>query len=55
MMKLPETGKVKNIGVCNVQLQNLEKLLNDPACTTVPAVNQIEVTPPFRSTMRDSS
>lgn len=50
MMKLPETGKVKNIGVCNVQLQNLEKLLNDPACTTVPAVNQIELHPNHPST-----
>jgi len=45
MQKLPATGKVKNIGVSNFSITNLEKLLNDPSCTTVPAVNQIELHP----------
>ena len=45
MQKLPATGKVKNIGVSNFGIQNLEKLLNDPSCKTVPAVNQIELHP----------
>lgn len=43
MQKLLETGKVRNIGVSNFQITHLEKLLNDPSCTVVPAVNQIEV------------
>jgi len=46
MQKLPATGKVKNIGICNVQLINLEKLLSDPTCKIVPSVNQIEVRNP---------
>jgi len=45
MQKLPATGKVKNIGVSNFGIKNLEKLLNDPTCKTVPAVNQIELHP----------
>jgi len=45
MQKLPGTGKVKNIGVSNFAIKNLEKLLNDPSCKTVPAVNQIELHP----------
>jgi len=45
MQKLPATGKVKNIGVSNFGIKNLEKLLNDPSCKTVPAVNQIELHP----------
>lgn len=45
MQKLPETGKVKNIGVSNFGIKNLEKLLNDPSCKIVPAVNQIELHP----------
>jgi glycerol 2-dehydrogenase (NADP+) len=45
MQKLPGTGKVKNIGVSNFGIKNLEKLLNDPSCKTVPAVNQIELHP----------
>ena len=45
MQKLPATGKVKNIGVSNFGIQNLEKLLNDPSCKIVPAVNQIELHP----------
>ena len=45
MQKLPETGKVKNIGVSNFGIKNLEKLLNDPTCKTVPAVNQVELHP----------
>ena len=45
LQKLPATGKVKAIGVSNFAIKNLEKLLNDPSCTTVPAVNQIELHP----------
>lgn len=45
MQKLPATGKVKSIGVSNFAIKNLEKLLNDPSCKIVPAVNQIELHP----------
>jgi glycerol 2-dehydrogenase (NADP+) len=45
MQKLPATGKVRNIGVSNFGIKNLEILLNDPSCKTVPAVNQIELHP----------
>lgn len=43
MQKLPATGKVKNIGVSNFGIKNLEILLNDPSTKIVPAVNQIEL------------
>ena len=45
MQKLLDTGKVRNIGVSNFQIRHLEKLLGDPSCNTVPAVNQIELHP----------
>lgn len=45
MQKLPATGKVRNIGVSNFGIKNLERLLNDPSCQIVPAVNQIELHP----------
>lgn len=45
MQKLPATGKAKNIGVSNFGITNLEKLLNDPSCKIVPAVNQLELHP----------
>jgi len=32
MQKLVGTGKVKNIGVSNFAIKNLERLLNDPSC-----------------------
>jgi glycerol 2-dehydrogenase (NADP+) len=32
MQKLVGTGKVRNIGVSNFGIKNLEKLLNDPSC-----------------------
>jgi glycerol 2-dehydrogenase (NADP+) len=41
MQKLPATGKVKNIGASNFGIRILEKLLNDPSCKIVPAVNQV--------------
>jgi glycerol 2-dehydrogenase (NADP+) len=31
MQKLPATGKVRNIGVSNFGIKNLERLLNDPS------------------------
>ena len=45
MQKLPATGKVRNIGVSNFEQRNLDKLLSDPSCKIVPAVNQIELHP----------
>jgi glycerol 2-dehydrogenase (NADP+) len=45
MQKLLATGKVKNIGVSNFGIKNLEKLLSDPSCKTIPAVNQVELHP----------
>lgn len=50
MQRLPSTGKVKNIGICNVQLVNLDKLLSHPSCKVIPAVNQIELHPNHPST-----
>lgn len=32
MQKLVGTGKVRNIGVSNFGIRNLERLLNDPSC-----------------------
>lgn len=43
MQKLLATGKVRTIGVSNFQISHLERLLSDPSCKVVPAVNQIEV------------
>jgi len=45
MQKLPETGKVKAIGVSNFSVANLQKLLSAPTTKIVPAVNQIELHP----------
>lgn len=45
MQKLPASGRVKNIGVSNFGIRNLERLLNAPTTTTIPAVNQIELHP----------
>jgi glycerol 2-dehydrogenase (NADP+) len=45
MQKLLETGQVKNIGVSNFVISNMEKLLNDPKTKVTPAVNQIELHP----------
>ena len=43
MEKFYKDGIVKNIGVCNMEIHHLKKLLNE--CEVVPAINQIEVTP----------
>ena len=45
MQKLPESGRVKNIGVSNFAIKNLEKLFASPDFKTTPAVNQIELHP----------
>jgi len=37
MQKLVGSGKVKNIGVSNFGIKNLERLLNDPSCKVGPA------------------
>lgn len=36
-------GRVRNIGVSNFGIRNLQGLLSHPTCTIVPAVNQLEV------------
>ena len=41
--KLPASGRVKNIGISNFGIKNLEKLL--PGAKIIPAVNQIELHP----------
>ncbi|MUK89815.1 aldo/keto reductase [Ornithinibacillus sp. L9] len=41
--KLYKDGKVKAIGVCNFNVEHLERLLNE--CDVVPAVNQVECHP----------
>ncbi|KAF4547514.1 Aldo-keto reductase-like protein 21 [Elsinoe fawcettii] len=45
LQKLPASGRVKNIGVSNFGIKNLEILLNDSSCKITPAVNQIELHP----------
>ncbi|KAI0892568.1 Aldo/keto reductase [Annulohypoxylon nitens] len=45
LQKLVGTGKVRNIGVSNFGITNLEKLLNDPSTKITPVVNQIELHP----------
>ena len=45
MQKLPETGKVRAVGVSNFGIKNLEKLFAAETTTLVPAVNQIELHP----------
>ncbi|KAG9232063.1 NADP-dependent oxidoreductase domain-containing protein [Amylocarpus encephaloides] len=44
MQKIPKS-KARNLGVSNFGIKNLEILLNDPTCKTVPAANQIELHP----------
>ncbi|KAG9241088.1 NADP-dependent oxidoreductase domain-containing protein [Calycina marina] len=44
MQKIPKS-KVRNIGVSNFGTQHLKRLLADPSCKVVPAVNQIELHP----------
>lgn len=44
MQKLPHQ-KVKNIGVANFDMHNLEILLHDPTTSVVPSINQIELHP----------
>ncbi|KAF2447902.1 aldose reductase [Karstenula rhodostoma CBS 690.94] len=45
LQKLPESGRVKNIGVSNFAIKNLEKLFASKDFKTTPAVNQIELHP----------
>ncbi|EOD51870.1 Aldo keto reductase [Neofusicoccum parvum] len=45
LQKLPASGRVRNIGISNFGIKNLEILLNDPQTKIVPAVNQIELHP----------
>ena len=45
MQKLPESGRVRNIGVSNFAIKNLEKLFASPDFKITPAVNQIELHP----------
>ena len=45
MQKLPASGRVRNIGVSNFGIKNMEILLNDPSFKIMPAVNQIELHP----------
>lgn len=45
MQKLVGTGKVRNIGVSNCAIKNLERLVSHPDCKIVPAVNQVELHP----------
>ncbi|TDL33088.1 aldo/keto reductase [Jeotgalibacillus sp. S-D1] len=43
MEKLYEDGKVKAIGVCNFEIDHLQRLMDE--CTVKPAVNQVECHP----------
>lgn len=45
MQKLVGSGKVRNIGVSNFGIKNLEKLLSHPDTKVTPAANQIELHP----------
>ncbi|PLN86195.1 NADP-dependent oxidoreductase domain-containing protein [Aspergillus taichungensis] len=45
MQRVVASGRVRNIGVSNFGIRNLEKLLSHPACHVTPAVNQIELHP----------
>ena len=45
MQKLPASGRVKNIGISNFGIKNLDKLFASETYKTVPAVNQIELHP----------
>jgi len=45
MQKLPASGRVRNIGVSNFGIGNMERLLSAPTTRIIPAVNQIELHP----------
>ncbi|KAJ4296534.1 hypothetical protein N0V90_006579 [Kalmusia sp. IMI 367209] len=45
LQKLPASGRVRNIGVSNFAIKNLEKLFASPDFKITPAVNQIELHP----------
>ncbi|PMB72912.1 Glycerol 2-dehydrogenase (NADP(+)) [Beauveria bassiana] len=38
-----QAGRVRAIGVSNFGIRNLRKLMSHPLCTTIPAVNQLEL------------
>lgn len=46
MEKIYKDGRVKAIGVCNFDIEHLERLLNE--CEVVPVVNQVERHPYFQ-------
>ncbi|KAM3544471.1 hypothetical protein ARSEF1564_002583 [Beauveria bassiana] len=45
-----QAGRVRAIGVSNFGIRNLRKLMSHPLCTTIPAVNQLELHPYCPST-----
>jgi len=45
MQKLPESGRVRAIGVSNFGITQLERLLHAPSMKIIPAVNQVELHP----------
>lgn len=45
LQKLVANGKTKSIGVSNFTISNLQKILNSPKTTIIPAVNQVELHP----------
>ena len=49
MQRVLRTGKCKAIGVSNMSVKYLERLVGDEECVVVPAVNQV---PPRYPTLR---
>ena len=55
MQKLVGTGKVRNIGVSNFGITNLEKLLNDPSCKVRELLPSLSVSPSHLSSNRQTA